>query len=215
MERIQRGERIDQYQAVRRTKNGERIHVSITVSPLLDELGRVIGASKIARDITEQVMASERLARLNTALRRSNEDLERFAFVASHDLQEPLRMISVYSQLLIQACAGRVDGDTSLFVNYITGGTRRMRELLADLLAYAEIGARREEPVSKIDLNTVLEKVMENLRASIDDSGARISSDRLPSLNADEVHFIPLFQNLIENEIKYRGADPPQVQIRV
>ncbi|MEO8660462.1 MAG: PAS domain S-box protein [Bryobacteraceae bacterium] len=215
LERIKRGERIDQYQAVRRTKNGQPIHVSVTVSPLLDELGRVVGASKIARDITEQVMASERLAQLNAALRRSNEDLERFAFVASHDLQEPLRMISVYSQLLIRACAGKVDGDTGMFVDYITGGTRRMRELLADLLAYAEIGANREDPVSTIDLNVVLEKVKENLRASIDDSGARVSSVPLPFLKADEVHFIPLFQNLIENAIKYRGADAPQIQIRV
>ena len=146
--RIRNGERIDDFETVRRTRAGELIHVSLTVSPLYDALGRIVGASKIARDITGQVRAAERLAQLNAELQhshdnlaRSNEDLERFAFVASHDLQEPLRMITVFSQLLVKTYSDVVDEQVSMYVSNIVGGTQRMRELLADLLAYTEVGA--------------------------------------------------------------------------
>ncbi len=227
LKRIQGGERIDQYQTKRRTKSGKVIDVSITISPLYDEFGRIVGASKIARDISAQVLAAERLAEVNAALQRSNEslarsneDLERFAFVASHDLQEPLRMITVYSQLLIKSCllstaTGEPDGEVKMYIDYVVGGTRRMRELLADLLAYSEIGARPEEPTSAIDLNVVMKKVTQNLKASIDENGATITADRLPTVSAHEGHFVPLFQNLIGNAIKYKSAQPPRIHISV
>jgi PAS domain S-box-containing protein len=218
--RIANGESIAQYQAVRRTKSGKIIDVSITVSPLHDSLGRIVGASKIARDITEQVRSVERLAQLNADLqrsnenlRRSNEDLERFAFVASHDLQEPLRMISVYSQLLLKTHRGEFDRQAQTYVDNIVGSTKRMRELLADLLAYAEIGARVEEPVEAVDLNAVVETVMQNLKAAIDENDAAITVDPLPTLRAFQGHFIPLFQNLIGNSLKYRSEQPPSVRI--
>jgi PAS domain S-box-containing protein len=218
--RIANGESIAQYQTVRRTKSGKSIDVSITLSPLHDSLGRISGASMIARDITEQVRSVERLAQLNADmqrsnenLKRSNEDLERFAFVASHDLQEPLRMISVYSQLLLKAHSGEFDRQAQVYVDNIVGSTKRMRELLADLLAYAEIGARVDEPLEAVDLNSVVEKVGQNLQASIDETGAVITVDRLPTLCAFEGHFIPLFQNLIGNSIKYRSERPPRIHI--
>ena len=222
LKRIQAGERIDQYQTKRHTKSGKVIDVSITISPLYDQFGRIVGASKIARDISEQVVAAQRLALVNAALQRSNEslarsndDLERFAFVASHDLQEPLRMITVYSQLLIKSYPGDPIGDVKMYIDYVVGGTRRMRELLADLLAYSEIGARPEEPGSAIDLNVVMKKAMQNLKASIDETGATITADRLPTVSAHEGHFLPLFQNLIGNAIKYRSAQPPRIHISV
>jgi PAS domain S-box-containing protein len=220
--RIGKGERIEQYQASRRTKSGKVIDVSITISPLYDQFGRIIGASKITRDITAQVVAARRLAQLNDSLQRSNEslarsneDLERFAFVASHDLQEPLRMITVYSQLLVRAFPGVPDAEAEMCIDYIVGGTKRMRELLADLLAYAEIGARPDEPGSAVDLNVVMEKVTQNLKASIDDTGARITAPHLPTVNAHEGHFIPVFQNLIGNAIKYRSGQTPRIDISV
>jgi len=222
LQRIQAGERTEQYQAVRRTKSGQLIDVSITISPIRDELGRIVGASKIARDISAKVHAAEALAQANAALQksneslaRSNEDLERFAFVASHDLQEPLRMMTVYSQLLVRAFPGQHNGDVTQYVDYLVGGARRMRELLADLLAYAEIGARGELPLSPTDLNLVLDKVTANLKASIDESGAAIAAARLPVVNAHEGHFVALFQNLIGNAIKYRSGAKPQVRISV
>jgi len=222
LRRIQAGERIEQYLAVRRTKSGQLIDVSIIISPIYDELGRISGASKIARDIGAQVRAAAQLAQANAALKSSNErlarfneDLERFAFVASHDLQEPLRMMTVYSQLLARSFPGQPNGDVNKYIDYMTGGARRMRELLADLLAFAELGARGEQPTASTDLNLVLDKVTQNLRASIDETGATIRAEHLPVVNVYEGHFIALFQNLISNAIKYRGTEKPEVRVFV
>jgi PAS domain S-box-containing protein len=220
LERVRNGERVEQYYAVRRTKAGRDINVSITVSPLHDGVGRIVGASKIARDVTQQVHAAEQLARLNADLRRSNEnlsrsneDLERFAFIASHDFQEPLRMISIYSQLLIKSYAGQMDTKASAYVDNIVNGTQRLRDLLADLLAYTEVGVAKEESTRIVDLNSVVQKVEANLAAAIDESGAVLIAPTLPSVRAHEGHFIALFQNLVGNAIKYRGQEIPRIEI--
>jgi PAS domain S-box-containing protein len=220
LDRIRNGERIDNFETIQITKAGRSIHVSLTFSPLHDALGRVIGASKIARDITGRVQAAERLEQLNAELQqsndelaRSNDDLERFNFVASHDLQEPLRMISVYSQLLVRTYAKVLDDQAAVFVDNIVGGTQRMRELLADLLAYTEVGARLEPPAEAVDLNAVIDGIRQDLKPSIDDSGAVITADNLPAVNVHRAHLVPLFQNLIGNAIKYRGADAPRIHV--
>jgi PAS domain S-box-containing protein len=222
LERIRHGERIEQYHALRCTKKGKVINVSLTVSPLYDAVGRIIGASKVARDITGQVEASNRLAALNADLRRSNEslarsndDLERFAFVASHDLQEPLRMITAYSQLLVRSYSGSLDPNAATFVDNIVGGTKRMQELLADLLAYTEIGAATDQPIDTVDLNGILEKVTQNLKVTIQENGAAVAWDSLPIIRAHPAHFVSLFQNLIGNAIKYRSAEPPRIHVSV
>lgn len=222
MQRIARGERVEQHQTIRRTKAGELLNISVTISPIQDPLGRISGASVISRNITEQVRAAERLARLNADLQRSNEtlaltnqDLERFAFIASHDLQEPLRMITAYSQLLIKSHAGEFDREAGTFVDNIVSGTTRMRELLSDLLAYTELRSRNEEPLELVDLNAVLENVRQNLQAAIAESGAAVTSERLPVIRAYRAHFQPLFQNLIANAIKYRSARPPRIHVSV
>lgn len=221
LNRIRNGERVEQYLAGRRTKAGAHITVSVTVSPLHDALGRIIGASKIARDVTEQVRATEKLAALNEDLKqsnerlaRSNEDLERFAFVVSHDFQESLRMITVYSQLLVRSFSGQLDPKATTFVDNIVGGTKRIRDLLADLLAYTEVGVRHEE-THAVDLNAVLEKVRHTLSAAIADSGAVVTAEPLPAVKGYEGHFISLFQNLIANAIKYRSELAPRIHITV
>jgi PAS domain S-box-containing protein len=218
--RITRGGSLNQIQTVRRTKSGSVIDVWITVSPLHDASGRVMGVSRIARDITQQVRAANRLASLNTDLKRSNdslarsnEDLERFAFVASHDLQEPLRMIAIFTQLLLKAYPVPPDEQAGMYASNIVDGTRRMRELLADLLAYTEIGASGDVSVGRVDLNVVIDKVRENLSAAIAESGAIIAAESLPVLNVSESHFISLFQNLIGNAIKYRSERRPEIRI--
>ena len=222
MARIRQGERIDHYQTVRQTKTGELLNVSLTISPMQDPSGRITGASVISRDITDQVRAADRLAQLNADLQRSNQvlaltnqDLERFAFIASHDLQEPLRMITAYSQLLIKSYAGQFDNQASTFVENIVDGTTRMRELLSDLLAYTEIRGRDEEPPEVVDLNAVIDDVRQNLKASIDESGAEVTSDHLPLLRVRQAHFQSLFQNLIGNAIKYRSDQPPRIHVSV
>ena len=220
MTRIAQGERIDHYQTIRQTKTGELLNVSLTISPMQDPSGRITGASVISRDITDQVRAADRLAQLNADLQRSNQvlaltnqDLERFAFIASHDLQEPLRMITAYSQLLIKSYPGQFDSQAGIFVENIVDGTTRMRELLSDLLAYTEIRGRDEESPEVVDLNVVIDDVRQNLKASIDESGAEVTSDHLPLLRVHRAHFQSLFQNLIGNAIKYRSAQPPRIHV--
>jgi signal transduction histidine kinase len=150
----------------------------------------------------------------NAALLRANEDLRQFAFAASHDLQEPLRMTTTYSQLLIDSYKGSLAGDAELFVRYITEGTKRMRVLLSDLLAYAQIGETHEAS-RPISLDAARQKALENCRAAIDESKAAVESDELPVANGYEPHFVQLFQNLIGNAIKYRSEKPPRIIISV
>ena len=146
-------------------------------------------------------------------LRRVNEDLNLFAFAASHDLQEPLRMITSYSQLLVREHRGALNEDAEKLVGYIGEGTKRMRELLSDLLAYTALSAEQEVSADLIDLNAVLKKVLENLKPAIRDSGASIRVNSLPRVRGAEVHFVQIFQNLIGNAIKYRGAAPPAINV--
>ena len=182
------------------------------------ELRKALLAREDALQDAQKARASleaslDRVARLNDELRTSNEDLERFAFIASHDLQEPLRMITIYSQLLARRYASLTDPKAATYVKNIEAGTKRMRMLLADLLAYAEIGARFEQPAQPVDLNLVVQKVNENLALAIAESGAVITVARLPVIRGFESHFTPLFQNLIGNAIKYRGEQPPKIEI--
>lgn len=185
-----------------------------------DELGILVDAFNqmlegIQSRDSELRRALSDLQRSNRNLARSNEDLQRFAFIASHDLQEPLRMIAVYTQLLIKRYPNDVDSQVMTFVDNIVGGTKRMRELLEDLLAYTEIGTAPEQPFEAVDLNLVLEKVIQNLKISIDESGATVTACRLPVISAYKQHFVALFQNLISNAIKYRSEQPPRIDISV
>ncbi len=149
----------------------------------------------------------------NENLARSNEDLERFAFIASHDLQEPLRMISIYLQLLGRKYNQSFDEQAAKYMQNIEGGAKRMRDLLADLLAYAEIGGRMEIPVEPVDLNSVVQKAKDNLALAVIESKAAISAAQLPVIRGLESHFVPLFQNLVGNAIKYRGDRQPKIDI--
>ena len=114
-------------------------------------------------------------------LRRANEDLNQFAFAASHDFQEPLRMITSYSQLLLKGYRGQLDGEASVCVDFISEGTKRMRELLADLLSYTEAGSNQPEADELIDLNLIFQKASQNLKTAIEESGATLTSDPLPT----------------------------------
>lgn len=148
-------------------------------------------------------------------LRRANEDLNQFAFAASHDFQEPLRTITSYSQLLIQGYSGQLGGDAAVYVDFITRGARTMRNLLMDLLAYTETGANRKDSAEEIDLNLTMKTVALNLKAAIEESGAIITWDPLPTVRGQETRFVQLFQNLIGNAIKYRGERTPRIHVAV
>lgn len=189
---------------------GIMIQVTETTPFLLQTTG--MNQALILSSLHQHELTDEAL-RLNEELQRANDDLKQFAFAASHDLQEPLRMITSYSQLLIKGFHGQLDGEAALCVGFIKDGTKHMRDLLADLLSYTETGAEKGEPNESIDLNNVLEKVNQNLKWAIDESGAVVTSGHLPTVHSHEARFLQLFQNLIGNAIKYHGKSPPLVHI--
>jgi PAS domain S-box-containing protein len=178
-----------------------------------DAEGRPSVILEVNLDITERKRAEEELRVTNQALSRANEDLKQFAFAASHDLQEPLRMITSYSQLLVKGYRGKLDEDASTCIEFITDGTRRMRALLNDLLAYTEVGNDGGASPARIDLNSVFEIAVNNCRAAIDESEASVTSDPLPVVAGQESHFIQLLQNLISNSLKYRTERRPVVHV--
>jgi PAS domain S-box-containing protein len=194
-------------------KDGRKLRIDDSAAPIRDAGGNVIGIVLVFRDVTERRNAEAALKRHMAELQRANEDLNQFAFAASHDLQEPLRMITSYSQLLVKGYRGELDGEAGTCIEFITEGTHRMRELLADLLAYTQVAADEEERLVAVDLNEVFDKTLVICKAAIDEAGASVTRDGLPVIQGHEPHFIQLFQNLISNSLKYRSARKPQVHL--
>jgi PAS domain S-box-containing protein len=337
LERVRRGEPINHYETVRVTKDGRSLDVSLTISPIRDDDGRVIGASKIARDITQQKAHERALrdseARLNIALEaggmgawewnieqskvtwspqleaihglpagtfggtfedfqrdihpedrvrvfetihaavesgndyrveyrfvrpdgsigwleargrlmsaprrmvgicqdisdrketeqalvsqaellsRSNADLREFAYIASHDLQEPLRNVSTFTQLLERRYKGQLDSDAETFIKYIVDSALRMTQLIRDLLAYSQVIHSDDTASDEVALREPVEWALDNLRSSIEESGAVVEIDPLPKLRCDKSQLAQVFQNLISNAIKYRSAEAPRIHI--
>jgi PAS domain S-box-containing protein len=333
LSRLRRGERVDHFETIRRRKDGVLLDVSLTISPVKDLGGRIVGASKIARDITDRKRADEavrasrarfqqladsmpqivwtagadgqldyfnerwyefsghprdrfgdaawdsilhpedmarcraawydavaagasfesevrfwdrhesrwrwfiaralpirdelgRIAkwfgtstdiddqkRVEDELRHANQDLQQFAFSASHDLQEPLRTVKIFSDLLAQRHSQQLDAQALEFLGHLHRGATRMEMLVRDLLAFTQI-TKVQRPDEPADANAALAVTLSNLAGVISESGARISSDALPSLHVHQAHLQQLFQNLIGNAIKYRSPDrPPEIHV--
>lgn len=165
-----------------------------------------------AADLIERIRVEEDLRASNVELARANEDLNQFAFAASHDLQEPLRMITLYSQLLMKGYRGQLDGEAATCIELITEGSKRMSELLADLLEYTQVANDREKSAAPVDLNRVFHIALANCKTAIDETNATVICDDLPIVLGQEPHFIQLLQNLISNSLKYRDPDrPPRI----
>jgi len=336
-ERLKRGEEIQAYETVRVRKDGQQIVVSMTISPLKDEAGRIVGTSAIARDITEhkktemrfykafnaspepitiatlsdgryidvnesfvrvtgyqreevigrtslevkfwgrpedrdklieilakqgsvrdleitfltksgekrtgldsaevieiagqkcilaifkditvqkilekqRKRAEEALAQRAGELARSNAELEQFAYVASHDLQEPLRMVASYTQLLAKRYQDKLDADARDFIAYAVDGAVRMQKLIADLLNYSRVGTRGK-PFEPVNCDAILERVLVSLKLAIEESGAVVGHDPLPTVVGDDMQLGQLFQNLLANAIKFRGESPPVIHV--
>jgi PAS domain S-box-containing protein len=166
-----------------------------------------------ARLFAESTEAQNALRMANAELSRANEDLNQFAYSASHDLQEPLRMLVIYSQLLSRKYAGVLNCEAKEYLGYIVDGARRMDMLISDLLAYMQVVNTAQVPAEPVDAAKALQRVLASLAVSISESQARIESDPLPALAVQEFHLIQLFQNLISNAIKYRSERIPTVKI--
>jgi PAS domain S-box-containing protein len=178
------------------------------VEPMKDSQGRVVRWFGTNTDISEQQQREQEL-------QRANEDLEQFAYSASHDLQEPLRNVAVYSQLLKKRYGGALDREANEFLRYIGEGAKRMTELVSDLLAYTRAGSSADGPVEPTDSQAVLEQVLENLAQAIAESHGQVTHDRLPIVLVRPGHLQQLFQNLISNALKYRKEkEAPRVHVK-
>ena len=168
--------------------------------------------TQLQQEVLERKRAEARLAKQAQELARSNADLEQFAYVASHDLQEPLRMVASYSQLLARRYRGKIDTDADEFIGFVVDGVVRMQRLINDLLSFSRVGTRGKEfrPTS---CDSVMQHVLANLGAAMEESGARVSFSDLPTVLADDTQMVLLLQNLVGNAIKFRREEAPQVRV--
>jgi PAS domain S-box-containing protein len=191
---------------------GIQRHFLTTKSPYRDAEQRTIGTIGISREITERKRSEDRLAKTMAELKRSNDELQQFAYVASHDLQEPLRMVASYTQLLAKRYKGQLDSDADEFISYAVDGSNRMQRMIQDLLAYSRAGTNGSA-LRKISSDDSLNAAIANLRGAVEDSGAIVTHDPLPAITTNDTQLTQVFQNLVGNAIKYRGARVPNVHV--
>ena len=201
------------------SKNGHRFTVDDSASPIRDANGSLIGGVLVFRDVserrrTERLLADthKKLEVLAAELRRSNEDLSQFAYVASHDLRSPLKTVLQFAQLL-ERRYGEQLGDGKQLLEHVTAGAKRMATLIEDLLTYATVSANSADPQEEVDANEPLKTAMANLEATIVQSGATVTHDTLPRVRVDRTSFIQIFQNLIGNAIHYKSSARPRIHI--
>ena len=216
------GEQPGVAESVRRALAGEtfsttmqlqQLFFEVAYSPIQAPDGTVTGVIGVAHDITDRVRAREELERTAAELRRSNAELEQFAHIASHDLQEPLRMVASYTQLLERRYASRLDDAAREFIGYAVDGAKRMQQFIAGLLRYSRVGS---EPrvLEEVSLGRAFEDAVANLRIAIQETGATVEARDLPVIEGDPRQMTQLFQNLIGNALKFRKpGEPPRVEV--
>jgi len=177
---------------------------------LKEQIAARIQAEQELKSLNEEL--EQRVAERTQELMRSNEELEQFAYVASHDLQEPLRMVGSYMQLIESRYRGKLDADADKFIGFAVDGAKRMQALIRGLLAYSRVGARAKH-FGKADCEELFKSAIADLRLAVEESGASITHDRLPTVNADKTQLTQLFQNLLSNALKFRGQEKPQVHV--
>jgi PAS domain S-box-containing protein len=195
---------------VARRKDGNEFPVEISLSPMRSEAEQLFTA--IVRDSTDRKRAEEQLKATAADLARSNAELEQFAYVASHDLQEPLRMVASYTQLLARRYKGQLDQDADEFIEFAVDGARRMQDLINDLLTYSRVGTRALQRES-VGTGELVDQVIGDLAAAIEDSRGRVTRSELPVVYGDRVQLRQLFQNLIVNAVKFHGERTPVVRV--
>lgn len=202
--------------------DGSAFPVEISFSPSQNEDGLAVISA--IRDISERKKTEEQIRRLNASLEervlartqelmRSNEELQQFAYVASHDLQEPLRTVSVYAQLLARRYRGQLQGDADQFIGFIVENAGRMEKMVHDLLDFSRVDGRGTDFFTWVNSESVLADATSNIHSLIEEGGALITHDPLPFVMGDPVQFTRLFQNLLVNSIKYRSDEPPRIHV--
>lgn len=186
-------------------KDGTLVWGSLTVSLVREPSGAPKYVIGVVADISDRKRAEQELA-------RSNEELEQFAYVASHDLQEPLRVVASYVQLLERRYKNQLDADARDFINFAVNATKRMQRLINDLLEYSRVG-RRPSTVGSVDAEAALGHVVVNLQTTIEETAAVVTHDALPTVQVDERQLVQLLQNLVANAIKFRRSEAPLVHV--
>ncbi|MCE1254815.1 MAG: PAS domain S-box protein, partial [Anaerolineae bacterium] len=192
-------------------ERGARI-IDNLVYPVFDGDGRVSGLAMMGFDITERKLAEEALAQQARELARSNAELEQFAYVASHDLQEPLRMVASFTQLLSERYKGQLDERADQYIGFAVEGASYMQNLIDDMLSYSRV-TTRAKPFRVTSFENIVQKAMSNLRVTIHENNAEVNLGPLPTLPVDENQMVQLFQNLIGNAIKFHTDLPPRIFI--
>jgi PAS domain S-box-containing protein len=192
-------------------KDGSEFPIEISISLLQTDGGLLI--SNAIRDVTERKRIEAELIDRAQALERSNADLEQFAYVASHDLQAPLRVVAGFVDLLRRRYRDQLDSDADKFIDYAVDGVERMQRLIDDLLAYSRLRIDGEKDLKPVDFNDTVEDVLADLREEISESDARVSVGDLPTVKAEPSQIGQVFQNLISNAVKFSNTEAPEVEV--
>jgi PAS domain S-box-containing protein len=193
--------------------DGHEYQLLVSAAPLWNAMQQSMGCVVTLTDISARKQAEDDLARQASELSRSNADLQKFAYMTSHDLQEPLRNIASYAQLLGKRYEGQLDPDADAFIRFIVDGVQRMKSLIDALLTYSRVVNVESVPFSVFGMAGTVQWVRMNLQTMIDEAKATVTHDELPTVRADQVQVVQLLQNLISNAIKYRGEQPPVIHV--
>lgn len=193
-------------------KDGSLFWNELYIAPVKDQRGRLTHFIGIQTDITQRKHQETELAHKTRELAQSNAELQQFAYVASHDLQEPLRMVASYTQLLEKRYQGKLDKDADEFIGYACDGATRMQRLIRDLLEYSRVGSENKS-FEKTDCELVLQQALRNLSESIRERHAEVTHDPLPTVHANPTHLTQVLQNLISNALKFQGDSPSKIHV--
>ncbi len=197
-----------------RLPGGRTTYVHVLKAPVRNAKGDIVGTQVIFWDVTARKQAELALAQANAELGRSNKELEQFAYVASHDLQEPLRMITSYTQLIARRYNDKLDQNAREFMDFAVNGALRMQRLIHDLLAYSRVGTRGGAPET-VQSGLALEAALDNLKLALEEAGAEVTRDSMPAVLADPAQLTQLFQNLVGNALKFRAQEKPRIHLGV
>lgn len=210
--RIHRNEPTGPIRSIHQRHNKVEKHISIAMSPIVDQNGAVFGVSVIARDVTPLIHAETKLKASLARIQQTNEELQQFAYAASHDLREPLRTVRSFCELLQKKYHDQIDEQANRWIEFMSDATIRMQQLIEDLLKYSRLDSDAQPP-QETDFRHAVEAAILNLQLAIDESGAVVDYGELPTLKAERSQIVQLFQNLIANAIRYRSEEPPRISI--